>query len=331
MRIAFVGKGGSGKSTVSACFTQYLMKESIPQIIIDADINMHLNLLLQVHHDKTKSISLEENTSNIREFLKGKNEHINSSNEFVKTTPPGIGSNFLYNDSQNYILKNFSTLINENTYFLEVGTYESEGIGTSCYHGNLSVLENVLTHSLDDENSWVVVDMVAGTDAFSNSLHILFDSIIFVLEPTPESISVYKKYIELSKEAGVEEHIYCLLNKVEDDEDIEFVKNQGVPINWILSYSKQLRKYSQNVLQTSENSNEKLVYLPEEVFEVANTIYSEVKGKIKNRDEMLLQLHQLHLKYVEQDYILKTLGDLKSQIDTKISFSNKLKKMKNGK
>lgn len=331
MRIAFVGKGGSGKSTISSIFSKFLKDKSTPQIIIDADINMHLNLLLQVDHNKSKSISVDSNSSLIREFLKGNNEQIKSSGDFVKTTPPGISSNFLSNDSQNYILKNFSTQINSHTYFLEVGTYESEGIGTSCYHGNLAVLENVLTHSLDDENSFVVVDMVAGTDAFSNSLHMLFDSIVFVLEPTPESISVYKKYVELSKSAGVEKHIYCLLNKVEDNEDIEFVKNQGIITNWILPYSKQLRKYSQHILQATDNSYEKLMCLPEEAFEVANTIYSDVKDNIKNRDEMLLQLHKLHLKYVEQDYIVKTLGDLKSQIDREFSFLNKLNDMKNGK
>ncbi|MFT4244313.1 MAG: hypothetical protein ACMXYB_02555 [Candidatus Woesearchaeota archaeon] len=323
MRVAFVGKGGSGKSTITSIFSRYLMDNSIPQIIIDADINMHLNLLLQVHHDKSKSISLDANVSQVREFLRGCNKHIGSSNLYVKTTPPGIGSNFLINKSQNYILKEFSTQINSNTYFLEVGTYESEGIGTSCYHGNLSVLENVLTHSLDDEESFVVVDMVAGTDAFSNSLHLLFDAIVFVLEPTPESISVYKKYVELSKSAGVEQNLYCLLNKAEDEDDTKFVKSQGIDINWILPYSKQLRKYSQYIISEfndDENSENTRIQLPQKVTEVADEIFEDIKGTLKDRDEILKQIHELHLKYIAQDYIVKTMGDLSDQIDTKFSF-----------
>ena len=324
MRVAFVGKGGSGKSTVSSVFIRYLQKQSVPQIIIDADINMHLNLLLQVHHDRAKCISLDSNASKLREFLRGNNEHITSSNLYVKTTPPGKGSNFLINESQNYILKEFSTQLNSNTYFLEVGTYESEGIGTSCYHGNLSVLENVLTHSLDDEKSFVIVDMVAGTDAFSNSLHMLFDAIVFVLEPTPESIAVYKKYVELSKSAGVENYLYCLLNKVEDEEDIEFVKSQGIEVDWVLSYSKSLRKYSQHIM--SENShkedNTKPIELPEEIHKVAGEISNHIKGKVKDRDKMLQQIHELHVKYIAQDYIIKTMGDLSGQIDTEFSFKN---------
>lgn len=322
MRVAFVGKGGSGKSTITSIFSRFLINNSTPQIIIDADINMHLNLLLQVHHDKSKSISLDSNASQLREFLKGNNKNIKSSNLYVKTTPPGIGSNFLVNESENYILKEFSTQINANTYFLEVGTYESEGIGTSCYHGNLSVLENVLTHSLDDKKSFVVVDMVAGTDAFSNSLHMLFDVIVFVLEPTPESISVYKKYVELSKSAGVENYLYCLLNKVEDEDDIEFVKNQGIEVDWVLPYSKQLRKYSQHIMSGNLHKDDKAksIELQEEIHSVANEIFENIKGTLKDRDDMLQQIHELHLKYIAQDYIVKTMGDLRGQIDTKFSF-----------
>jgi CO dehydrogenase maturation factor len=42
VRIAFVGKGGSGKTTLSALFTRYLADQGPPVIAIDADINQHL-------------------------------------------------------------------------------------------------------------------------------------------------------------------------------------------------------------------------------------------------------------------------------------------------
>ena len=46
MRIAFVGKGGSGKTTTAAVFSRYLAAQGRPVVAIDADINQHLAVAL---------------------------------------------------------------------------------------------------------------------------------------------------------------------------------------------------------------------------------------------------------------------------------------------
>lgn len=47
MRIAFVGKGGSGKSTLSASFATYVSKQNTrPVVVFDADLNIHAPELL---------------------------------------------------------------------------------------------------------------------------------------------------------------------------------------------------------------------------------------------------------------------------------------------
>jgi CO dehydrogenase maturation factor len=42
VKIAFAGKGGSGKTTLSALFTRHLAAQGAPVVAIDADINQHL-------------------------------------------------------------------------------------------------------------------------------------------------------------------------------------------------------------------------------------------------------------------------------------------------
>jgi len=42
MKIAFVGKGGSGKTTLSSLFIRHLAAARVPVLAIDADINQHL-------------------------------------------------------------------------------------------------------------------------------------------------------------------------------------------------------------------------------------------------------------------------------------------------
>lgn len=46
MKIAFVGKGGSGKSTCAALFIHHLLRKKLAVIAVDADINTHLANLL---------------------------------------------------------------------------------------------------------------------------------------------------------------------------------------------------------------------------------------------------------------------------------------------
>ena len=42
MRLAFVGKGGSGKTRLSSMLVRHLAGAGLPVIAIDADINQHL-------------------------------------------------------------------------------------------------------------------------------------------------------------------------------------------------------------------------------------------------------------------------------------------------
>ena len=46
MKVAFVGKGGSGKTTLSALFARHLAASGAPVVAIDADINQHLGTAL---------------------------------------------------------------------------------------------------------------------------------------------------------------------------------------------------------------------------------------------------------------------------------------------
>ena len=44
MRIAFVGKGGSGKTTAAALFSRHLATGGAPVLAVDADINQQARL-----------------------------------------------------------------------------------------------------------------------------------------------------------------------------------------------------------------------------------------------------------------------------------------------
>lgn len=316
MRVAFVGKGGSGKTTISALLSLYLnevINENI--LVIDADINVHLpELILGKKIDIKKYISGEENANKIKSYLIGDNKRIKSFAEFRKTTPPSRDSNLVEISKDNFLIKNFSESIGKIN-LIAVGTYQEEGIGKSCYHNNLSIFESILTH-LDDKNGVLVSDMVAGTDAFASTLHNQFDIIVLVIEPTRRSIEIYDHYMGLSKSANIENDIFIVGNKINSKEDEEFLvsrikKEQIIGFIKNSSYIRKHDKYGGKL------DFEKLEEENKVIFE---SIFKLLKKNKKDPNFRLSKIVELHKKYISQNFIIKQFGDLTSQIDPDFKF-----------
>lgn len=315
MRIAFVGKGGSGKTTLAALFSQFLAEENVKNILsIDADINVHLpELLFGEEFPKNKFLS--KSTNDIKKYLLGKNR-LSNLETFRKTTPPNSNSKLInIDDSTNQIFKKFS-IKKDALRVMAVGTYESDGIGASCYHNNLSILENLLTH-LIDRNGILVADMMAGTDAFASSLHAQFDVIILVVESTRRSIEVFNQYIGLSKSAGVDKNLFVLGNKIFSKEDKDFLV-KSIPKEKLIGFisnSNYIREHDKNggviKINKLEPTNHK----------VLSNIFKILVNNVDDPNQRLDKIKKLHKKYISQSFIKERFGDLSSQIDQNFKFS----------
>ncbi|MEK7187281.1 MAG: ATP-binding protein [Patescibacteria group bacterium] len=310
MRIAFVGKGGSGKTTLSALFAQYISRK-YPVLAIDGDLNMHLGPLLGFPElPPEKHISHPAATKTIKTHLQGKNDRIKELIHFRKTTPPTPGSNFVaIHNSQDPVVVEFG-LRNRNISFLTVGTYDTEEIGAGCYHNNLAILENVLSHLIDTKGV-AVVDMVAGVDAFANTLHAQFDLLVLVVEPTKRGLEVFKQYKELSQGAGVHDALFVIGNKVRSEDDEEFLRKHIPPekLLGILRESQYLRD------KDREGGSLEVEKLETENRELLQTIAKKLFSIMPDCQKRLENLFELHRKYVGQASITERFGDLTNQID----------------
>jgi CO dehydrogenase maturation factor len=246
MKIAFTGKGGSGKSTVAALFVNHLRAAGERVLAVDADVNVHLAPLLGVTAEPAAALSRPDNVRSVRGHLIGTNPLIAGVGHFVATTPPGPGSQLVTLQENDPVLARHAVTLDPRTRVAHVGTYEAEDIGSGCYHGHLAILENLLSHLHLAAGDWAVCDMVAGTDAFANSLHAQFDLIVVVAEPTPESVSVARRYRELAGAAGVADLLAVVGNKVTDEVDREYLTRElGAPPLAVLTSQAGLRRARQ--------------------------------------------------------------------------------------
>ncbi|PZM97986.1 MAG: ATP-binding protein [Actinobacteria bacterium] len=225
MKICFVGKGGSGKTTLTALFVRHLVDAGAPPVLaIDADINQHLATALGLSEDEaTRLPALGDHLTEIKEYLRGDNPRISSAAAMVKTTPPGRGSRLLTVTGPNPL---YDALVREvNGVRLAVtGPFAAEDLGVSCYHSKVGAVELLLNHLVDGPGEYVVVDMTAGADSFASGLFTRFDATFLVCEPTLRSVGVYRQYVSYAREFGVKVHVVG--NKVDDESDVAFLREQ---------------------------------------------------------------------------------------------------------
>lgn len=310
MKIAFVGKGGSGKTTVSSLFAQY-QSESRPTLAVDADINMHMaELLSDAQPIKDRLISEKEPSEAIRKYLRGSNTRIQTNAHFKKSTPPGSGSNLVdITDKKDWLTNTYGQKITEGLSLITVGSYSEEGVASSCYHNNLSVLENVLSHTVD--RGVVAVDMVAGTDAFASTLFSQFDMLVFVVEPTTRSVAVLEQYQHLANHSGVADKLFVIANKIENEDDYAFLESKIGSNKLIGSISR-----SSHLLRVDKGQEAlNLHALNKQDQEVFASLTALLQKNAIPMQERLLKLWELHKIYVNQGFVKDRFDDLTTQID----------------
>jgi CO dehydrogenase maturation factor len=240
VKIAFVGKGGSGKTTLSSLFVAYLADAGLPVLAIDADINQHLAVALGASEEEALAWpTLGDNMTLIKDYLRCDNPRIPDAASMIKTTPPGRGSRLVRPFEDNPV---FDACFRQlgGVRLGVTGQFDEDDLGVKCYHSKVGAAELLLNHLVDVEGEYVVMDMTAGADAFASGLFTRFDVTFLVCEPTVRSVGVYRQYADYARDFGV--RLVVVGNKVTDAEDVEFLQEQvgDALLGW-MSASRHVR------------------------------------------------------------------------------------------
>ncbi|MEG3628497.1 ATP-binding protein [Streptomyces poriticola] len=228
MKIAFVGKGGSGKTTLSSLFVRHLAATGAPALAVDADINQHLGAALGLDEQEAAGLpAMGEHLPLIKDYLRGDNPRIASTETMIKTTPPGEGSRLLRvcEDNPVYDACARQVELDDGAVRLMVtGPFTDADLGVACYHSKTGAVELYLNHLVDGRDEYVVVDMTAGSDSFASGMFTRFDITFLVAEPTRKGVSVYRQYKEYAHDFGVT--LKVVGNKVQGPDDLDFLRSE---------------------------------------------------------------------------------------------------------
>lgn len=215
MKIAVCGKGGSGKSTISALLAKEMAKTKNVLVLDTDESNYGLHSQLGMAAPKDLMEYFGGKTG-----FKEKQRAAPKKTQFWGLAANGSTSGQPAQQSRFFNKRwSFSELPPEfveekvGVKLMAVGKIHNFGEGCACPMG---VLTREFLENLDlEKDDFIIVDTEAGTEHFGRGVDKDFDLILVVIDPSYESLRLSKKFDEFGSQCGC--RVYFVLNKVEPD------------------------------------------------------------------------------------------------------------------
>ncbi len=220
--IAVTGKGGTGKTAVTAMLIRHLVKNSgkkYRMLVIDADADANLADALGVRVGKT--------IGDMREFMQ--------QSRF--TTSPDTDKQVLFES------KLFEILIEEEGYDLLV-MGKPEGSGCYCFVNNL--LRGIMDKTTANYDL-IIIDTPAGLEHFSRKTIPDLDDLIVVTDESRRGLTTGERIRDTAREIELKyKNLYVIVNKVTAGRKEKVLENAlsiGLEVIGTVPYDESLAKF----------------------------------------------------------------------------------------
>jgi CO dehydrogenase maturation factor len=220
--IAVTGKGGTGKTAVTAMLIRHLVKNSgkkYRMLVIDADADANLADALGVRAGKT--------IGDMREFMQ--------QSRF--TTSPDTDKQVLFES------KLFEILIEEEGYDLLV-MGKPEGSGCYCFVNNL--LRGIMDKTTANYDL-IIIDTPAGLEHFSRKTIPDLDDLIVVTDESRRGLTTGERIRDTAREIELKyKNLFVIVNKVTTGSKEKVLDNAlsiGLKVIGTIPYDESLAKF----------------------------------------------------------------------------------------
>jgi CO dehydrogenase maturation factor len=200
MKIAITGKGGVGKTTLSALLAKAFAERGSKVYAIDADPDANLASMLGVPDPEAIRPIVE-----MKELIK----------ERVGATSQDIGTYFTLNPRVDDIPELYGIRFG-NIRLLVLGHIPKARGGCACPENVF--LRELVGHALLQREEVVILDMEAGIEHLGRGTAEAVDVMLIVVEPSRQSIETARRIHRLATDLGVPK-ILAVANKVHDGEE----------------------------------------------------------------------------------------------------------------
>jgi len=215
MKLAITGKGGVGKTTLTALLAQAYADMGRQVLAVDADpspclagaLGFPAELRAQLHPIAEMDALIEERTG---------------------AKPGTAGGFFTLNPRVDDIPERFSVL-HRGVRLLEMGSVELGGSGCICPEA--AMLKTLFTHLLFRKDEMLLLDMYAGVEHLGRATVDFVDAMLVVVEPTRRSLGTAAQIKKLANDIGLM-RLYLVGNKVRNEDEVRFLENEtpGLPL-----------------------------------------------------------------------------------------------------
>lgn len=226
MKIAISGKGGVGKTTVTALWGRALAEEGRDVFLIDADPDANLASALGVG-----AADLPVPLASLKDLVR----------ERTGADPDKIGQYFRLNPDVSDLPEKYSVTVG-GMKLLVLGGIRGGGKGCACPQGVF--LKAMVRHLMLQRREVLLVDMEAGLEFLGRASVLGTDALVVVVEPGRRSLETAWTIGRMGREIGIR-RFAAILNKVTDERQVETIR-AGLPegMAWLghVAYSPALGK-----------------------------------------------------------------------------------------